>query len=351
MARIFNYSPIFFFTACALLLAAFFSSIGKPKVKENDRSFRGATGWFNTEPLSLSKLKGKVVLIDFWTFTCINWRRTLPYVREWALKYKDQGLVVVGVHTPEFSFEHEPENVQGAINEMKITYPVAQDNRFAIWNSFENTYWPAIYLIDAKGHIRYQKFGEGDYDKIELEIQKLLKESKSNNVPTTLVSPDPDGYEVAPDWQSLHSGENFLGYDRTIGFASPGGLKYNKELSYAFPAQLQLNHWALEGQWIAGKEGVRLKKEGGKILYVFQARDLHLIMGSPIKTNGVRFRVLIDGRPPGSAHGVDVDSLGNGTVKEQRMYQIIRQEGAIVEKQFQIEFFDTDVEVYDFTFG
>lgn len=351
MARLFNYSSIVYVTASTLLLAAIFGSIGKSQVNESDGSFRGATGWFNTEPLSLSNLKGKVVLVDFWTFTCINWRRTLPYVRAWASKYKDQGLVVVGVHTPEFSFEHQPENVQRAINEMQIDFPVAQDNGFDIWNSFENRYWPAVYLIDARGRIRYQKFGEGDYDEIELEIQKLLKEATSKGVPTTLVTPEPDGYEEAPDWQSLHSGENFLGYSRTTGFTSPGGLIYNKELRYAFPPQLKLNQWALEGQWLAGKEGVRLLKAGGKVLYRFQARDLHLIMGSSIKGKEVKFRVLIDGRPPGSAHGVDIDSLGNGIVTEQRMYQIIRQKGPISEKEFQIEFFDTDVEVYDFTFG
>lgn len=301
--------------------------------------------------MTLADLRGKVVLIDFWTFTCINWRRTLPYLREWAAKYKDQGLVVIGVHTPEFLFEHELENVRRSVKEMNISYPVAMDNRFDIWRSFQNQYWPALYLIDAKGKLRYQKFGEGDYIEPELEIQKLLAETAAKNIPAGPAAVDADSFEVAADWGSLRSPENFLGYERTQGFVSPEGVVAEKPVFYSIPKMMKLNQWALSGEWTMGKEAVGSSIRQGKIIYRFHARDLHLIMGPAMRGTSVKFRVLIDGAPPGDVHGLDVDNNGYGTVTDQRMYQLIRQQGTISEHEFQIEFLDSGVEVFDFTFG
>jgi thiol-disulfide isomerase/thioredoxin len=316
-------------------------------------SLNGATGWVNTQPLNLKSLRGKVVLIDFWTYTCINWRRTLPYIREWASKYKEQGLVVIGVHTPEFSFEKVPENVGNAIKEMNIGYPVAVDSNMSIWQSFENEYWPALYLIDAKGKLRYQKFGEGDYRASELMIQQLLKEAAATNVPDKIADLHPEGFEAQADWDNLASPENYLGYFRTQGFASPQTVYPDKELDFSVPSALGLNQWALSGKWIMSAGRITLHKQNGQLIYRFHARDLHLIMGPATPGASIKFRVLIDGKPPGSAHGLDVDSDGNGTVTGQRMYQLIRQQGPIVDREFQIEFPDpgAGVEVYDFTFG
>jgi thiol-disulfide isomerase/thioredoxin len=314
-------------------------------------SLNGATGWLNTQPLALTNLHGKVVLIDFWTYTCINWRRTLPYIREWEAKYKDQGLVVIGVHTPEFSFEYKADNVSRSVKQMNIGYPVAIDNNYEIWHSFNNEYWPALYLIDAKGKIRYQKFGEGDYVESELQIQALLKEVSAKNISPEPVAAKADGFEIAADLAHLRSPENFLGYERTEGFAAPGGVINDRPTLYSAPKQLHLNQWALSGEWNIGKERVLSSKSGGKIIYRFHARDLHLIMGPAKPGSSIKFRVLIDGKPPGAAHGLDVDNNGNGIVTEQRMYQLIRQTGSIADTEFEIEFFDPDVEVYDFTFG
>lgn len=336
-----------FITTCSLSLAAMIFATAKP----TGPSLSGATGWLNTQQLGLENLRGKVVLIDFWTYTCINWRRTLPYVREWASKYKEQGLVVIGVHTPEFSFEQKMDNVASSVKDMNINYPVALDNNFSIWNSFNNQYWPALYLIDAKGKIRYQKFGEGDYAESEMEIQKLLKEISSKNIPVDLVQPKPDGYETAADWEHLRSGENFLGYSRTAGFASPQEPAIEERGVYSAPKRMQLNQWALSGEWIMKKENVSLAKLPGSIVYKFHARDVHLIMGPAMQGATIKFRVLIDGRSPGASHGVDVDIDGNGKVTGQRMYQLIRQQGPISDHEFQIEFFDAEVEVFDFTFG
>jgi hypothetical protein len=266
-------------------------------------------------------------------------------------KYKEQGLVVIGVHTPEFSFEQIPENVNRAIKEMNIDYPVAMDNNFEIWRSFENQYWPALYLIDAKGQIRYQKFGEGDYTESEQMIQQLLKEVSGKNVSDKTSTLQPEGFEAAPDWENLRSPENYLGYGRTQGFASSGGLVRDKPKLYYFPTQLKLNQWGLSGEWVIGAEQLLLGRAPGTIIYHFHARDLHLIMGPARPGVSIKFRVLIDGKVPGSAHGLDVDNNGNGTIDEQRMYQIIRQPEPIVDREFQIEFFDPEVEVYDFTFG
>ena len=353
MSRVFSYPAAIFFSVSTIVFALTFARFGTGKrvlTPKVELSLGGATSWLNTKPLDLAALRGKVVLIEFWTYTCINWRRTLPYTRQWALKYKDHGLVVVGVHTPEFSFEQKLKNVSRAIDEMNISYPVALDNNFKIWNSFRNQYWPALYLIDAKGKLRYEKFGEGDYAETEQQIQKILKEA-SAKIATDIVNVQPDGFEAAADWDHLRSPENFLGYSRTAGFASPQGIVTDKRVLYSPPKQLKLNHWALSGMWIMGKEHVRLSKGQGKIIYRFHARDLHLILGPAVPGTYIKFRVLIDGKPPGLANGLDIDSSGNGTVSEQRMYQLIRQQGPVVERQFEIEFLGPEVEVYDFTFG
>ena len=343
-----------FLTASALLLAMMFGVSGNPAKEAAPPmkpSLSGATKWLNTQPLNLANLRGKVVLVDFWTYTCINWRRTLPYIREWEAKYRDQGLVVIGVHTPEFFFEYEPGNVSKALREMNIVYPVAMDNEYMIWRSFSNNYWPALYLIDAKGKIRYQKFGEGDYAEAEWQIQELLSEATGKKISADPAAPALDGVEAAPDWENLQSPENFLGYDRTQGFASPGGVVADQLTLYAVPSKLKLNQWALSGEWTMKEESVFLNNNQGKLIYRFHARDLHLIMGPALPGSTIKFRVLIDGKSPGLSHGLDIDSNGNGTVTEQRMYQLIRQPGPITDREFQIEFFDPEVEVFDFTFG
>jgi len=341
-------------TASAILSSMIFGATGTEQrglTRKREPSLSGATNWLNSQPLTLADLRGKVVLIDFWTYTCINWRRTLPYIREWASKYKGQGLVVIGVHTPEFTFEYKLDNVTRSIKEMNIGYPVALDNNYEIWHSFQNEYWPALYLVDANGQLRYHKFGEGDYHESELQIQQLLKEVSAKNVSGKTASLQPEGFETAADWDNLQSPENFLGYDRTQGFASPGKVVTDRPVLYSVPGHLKLNQWALAGEWIIGKENVRLSKRPGKIIYRFHARDVNLIVGPAVPGTFVKFRVLIDGIPPGPAHGLDVDSNGNGTVTEQRMYQLIRQQGAVTDREFQIEFLDAGVEVYDFTFG
>src|ERR1043166_6087200 len=314
-------------------------------------SLDGANGWLNSQPLTAAGLRGKVVLIDFWTYTCINWLRTLPYVRAWAEKYKNQGLVVIGVHTPEFVFEKDVDNVRRAAKDMRVDYPIAIDSDYAIWRAFKNAYWPALYFVDAQGRIRHHHFGEGQYEQSERTIQQLLAEAATGAVGQELVSVNARGAEAAADWNSLKSPENYVGYDRTENFASPGGAVLDKRRVYAVPARLRLNQWALSGDWTVGKQATVLNKANGRIAYRFHARDLHLVMGPAARGTSVRFRVLIDGKPPGAAHGIDVDDQGNGTVKEQRLYQLIRQPRPIAERQFEIEFLDSGVETFAFTFG
>ena len=314
-------------------------------------SLSGATAWLNSPPLSASDLRGKVVLIDFWTYTCINWLRTLPYVRAWAEKYRDHGVVVIGVHTPEFPFEHDLENVRRAAKDMKVSYPIAIDNDYAIWDAFTNHYWPTLYLIDAQGHIRYHHFGEGAYEQSEMMIQHVLAEASIGGIDDELVLVDAQGAEAAADWDSLRSPENYVGYERTENFASPGGAVLDRRHLYVAPERLRLNHWALSGDWTVGRGATVLNEANGRIAYSFHARDLHLVMGPTARGMSVRFRVLIDGRPPDSAQGIDVDDQGNGTVIEQRLYQLIRQPGHIADRQFEIEFLDAGVEAYVFTFG
>ena len=314
-------------------------------------SLGGAIGWLNSQPLTPAGLRGKVVLIDIWTYTCINWLRQLPYVRAWAEKYKDRGLVVIGVHSPEFAFEKNVENVRRAVADLKVDYPVAIDSDHAIWRAFNNEYWPALYFVDARGRIRHHQFGEGEYEQSEKIIQQLLTEAGTGGVGHELVSVDARGLEAAADWGSLKSPEIYVGYGRTENFASPGGAALDTRRVYTAPPALRLNHWALSGDWTVGEQAIVLNKADGRIAYCFHARDLNLVMGPAARGASVRFRVVIDGKPPGAAHGIDVDDAGNGTVAEQRFYQLIRQPKPIADLRFEIEFLDSGVEAYVFTFG
>jgi thiol-disulfide isomerase/thioredoxin len=311
----------------------------------------GATGWLNSPPLTAAGLRGRVVLVDFWTYTCINWIRSLPYVRAWAGKYGDQGLVVIGVHTPEFAFEHSADNVRRATVDMGITYPVATDSNYAVWRAFGNHYWPALYFADTQGRIRHHHFGEGEYQQSEMVIQQLLAEAGSSGVGQELVSVDAHGIEAAADWATLKSPENYTGYERTENFASPGDVVLGQPHAYSAPAGLRLNHWALAGDWTMEEAAITLNAAGGQIAYRFHARDLHLVMGPPEPGTAVRFRVLIDGQAPGAAHGTDVDGEGGGTVTEQRLYQLIRQHGPVSDHTFEITFLASGVQAYAFTFG
>jgi thiol-disulfide isomerase/thioredoxin len=309
-----------------------------------------AVEWINSPPLTPPSLAGKVVLVDFWTYTCINWLRTLPYVRAWAQKYR-QGLVVVGVHTPEFPFERNVDSVRRAVQQMRIDYPIAIDNDYTIWRAFNNQYWPALYFVDARGQVRQHHFGEGEYEGSENAIQKLLGETGAANVGRGTVAAEAGGAEAPADWDSLRSPENYVGYERSEHFASPGGSERDRRRLYAAPARLTLNQWALAGEWTIGRQATVLSSPNGRIVYRFHARDLHLVMGPPRRGTSVRFRVSIDGQPPGPAHGLDVDAGGNGTVVEPRLYQLIRQPKPIVDRQFEIEFLDPGVETFVFTFG
>jgi thiol-disulfide isomerase/thioredoxin len=314
-------------------------------------SLAGATGWLNSRPLTEEQLRGKVVLVDFWTYTCINWLRTLPYVRAWAGKYQDQGLVVIGVHTPEFSFEKDADNVRRAVQDMEINYPVAIDSDYAIWRAFDNHYWPALFFVDAEGHVRHHHFGEGEYAQSEMILQQLLTEAGASGIGRELVSVDAGGPEAGADWGSLWSPENYVGYLRTENFASPDRAALDQPQVYAAPQKLELNHWAPSGDWTMGQEAAVLNGSNGRIAYSFHARDLHLVMGPATRGDAVRFRVLLDGQPPGAAHGADVNDQGIGTVSEQRLYQLIRQPHPIANRHFEIEFLDPGVEAYAFTFG
>jgi thiol-disulfide isomerase/thioredoxin len=310
-----------------------------------------ANEWLNSQPLNASALRGKVVLIDFWTYTCINWLRTFPYVRAWSEKYRDRGLAVIGVHAPEFSFERNSTNVRWAIKDLRVDYPVAVDNEHVIWRAFQNNYWPALYFVDAQGRVRHQHFGEGAYEQSEMVIQQLLREAGAGDIGMETISVHGRGLEAAADWSNLRSGENYLGFERTQNFASPGGAVLNRARMYELPARLRVNDWALAGDWTVKKEATALNKPNGRIAYRFHARDLHLVMGPKASGTPARFRVLIDGQAPGAAHGGDVDEQGNGTVTQQRLYQLIRQQKPIADRQFEIEFFDPDVEAFSFTFG
>jgi cytochrome c biogenesis protein CcdA/thiol-disulfide isomerase/thioredoxin len=314
----------------------------------------GAVQWLNSPPLTAQSLRGKVVLIDFWTYSCINCLRSLPYVKAWADKYKDQGLVVIGVHAPEFAFERNIDNVKKAVHDLGIDYPVAIDNNYAIWRSLNNQYWPAHYFVDAQGRIRYHHFGEGDYAQSEKVIQQLLTEAghaDASKIATGLTGGSAQGVLAAADDRDMQSPETYIGYSRAENFASPGGETEDKLHTYAAPAQPALNDWGLAGKWRVGAEHATLAAPSGEIVYRFHARDLHLVLGPDKDGKPVRFRVSIDGVAPGGAHGTDVSADGTGTVTEQRLYQLVRQTGDIKDHTFSIEFLDPGVQAYSFTFG
>lgn len=310
----------------------------------------GATTWINSPPLTREQLRGKVVVVDFWTYSCINCLRALPYVRAWAEKYKDQGLVVIGVHTPEFAFEKSEANVREAVARLGVAYPVAMDNDFAVWRAFKNQYWPAHYFIDAQGRIRHHHFGEGDYDGSERVIQQLLKEAGAADVASDLVQVQAQGAEAAADMAQLASPETYVGYARAENFRSPGGFARDAVKTYG-PAALRLNDWSLTGPWRVTREHAALTAPGGRLAFRFKARDLHLVMGPGQGDAGVRFRVRIDGAAPGSDAGSDIDAQGLGRIDRQRLYQLIRQAGPVRERTFEIEFLDPGVQVFAFTFG
>lgn len=314
-------------------------------------ALRGANAWVNSSPLSTQDLRGKVVLVDFWTYTCINWRRTMPYLRAWAEKYQDNGLVVVGVHTPEFSFEKDVDNVRRAAKDERVDYPIAIDSDYAIWNAFDNHYWPALYFIDAQGHIRHHQFGDGDYERSEQVIQQLLTEAGQTKFDRSLVKVDAQGAEVAADWKSLATPETYTGYANGERFASAGGKVRDRGQTYTRPEQLEPNTWALAGDWTMTREFSVTNKANGKVTFRFHARDVHLVMGPATRGSSLRYRVTIDGQPPGASHGVDVDAQGLGTLDQLRMYQLIRQAGAIEDRQIEIEFLEPGARVFCFTFG
>jgi hypothetical protein len=314
-------------------------------------SLASATAWINSPPLTAAGLRGKVVLVHFCTYTCINWLRTLPYVRAWVDKYSDDGLVLIGAHAPEFEFERDLANVRRALKELRVEYPIAVDNDYAIWRAFDNNYWPALFLVDARGRRRYHHFGEGKYDASERMIQKLLKERGAGDVSGDLVSVEGRGVEADADWGSLRSPENYLGYERTQNFASPGGGAVARPRAYEVPGRLLLNQWALAGNWTINRQAIAANEANARITTRFHARDLHLVMGPGMGATSVRFRVLIDGQPPGNAHGLDSDADGNGVATTQRMHQLIRQPKPIDDRLFEIEFLGAGVEAYSFTFG
>jgi cytochrome c biogenesis protein CcdA/thiol-disulfide isomerase/thioredoxin len=314
-------------------------------------SLSGAIEWLNSPPLTNEALRGKVVLVDFWTYSCINCLRAIPYVRAWAEKYKDQGLVVIGVHAPEFAFEKNIDNVRQAIKDLKIDYPVAIDNDYAIWRAFNNSYWPAHYFIDAQGRIRHHHFGEGEYDQSEKIIQQLLAEAGKSDVARDIVQVNAQGAQAAADMNDVKSPETYVGYTRAENFASPGGAVDDKRQVYAIAPQLQLNQWALAGDWTIGGERAVSNEANARIAYRFHARDLHLVLGPAADGKPVRFRVTIDGNAPGADHGADIDEQGNGTVSEQRLYQLVRQSKPDADRQFEIEFLDPGAQAFAFTFG
>ena len=313
-------------------------------------SLGGATGWLNSQPLETADLQGKVVLVDFWTYTCINWLRTLSYIRAWAEKYEEHGLVVIGVHTPEFPFERDIDNVREAARDMAVEYPVALDPNYAIWRAFGNNYWPAVYIADAQRQIRHHHFGEGGYEECERIIQRLVSEAGGGPVGDDLVSVAGEGFEAQADWANLESPETYLGYEHAQNFASPSGAGLDEPRTYVVQDPLKLNQWALSGDWtIEGRASV-LNRADGRIAFRFHARDVHLVMGPRSRGTSVPFRVLVDGEPPGAAHGLDVDEQGRGTLVQQRLYQLLREPRSITDRTLEITFL-APCEAYAFTFG
>ncbi|MGN7101351.1 cytochrome c biogenesis protein DipZ [Ralstonia holmesii] len=313
-------------------------------------SFDGAVQWLNSAPLTGDQLRGKVTLVYFWTYSCINCIRTLPYLRAWADKYKDQGLTVVGVHTPEFAFEKSPENVARAVSGFRVNFPVAIDSNYRIWNAFHNSYWPAAYFVDAQGNIRHHQFGEGDYAASERVIQALLAEAGNKQVAGGVVAPDGPGAQAAPDLDNVRSPETYVGYAQAARFASPGGVQIGTSHAYSV-GKLGLNDWGLSGQWTIDAEQATLDRADGSIVYRFHARDLHLVLGPAADGRAVRFTVRIDGKAPGDSHGADTDAHGNGAITQTRLYQLVRQAGTVGEHTFEIRFLDAGAHAYAFTFG
>jgi thiol-disulfide isomerase/thioredoxin len=325
--------------AAPMLLAALLGLAAPIDAPAQDMRFDGATAWLNSPALTAAELRGKVVLVHFGTYTCINWLRTLPHVRAWTEKYRKQGLVLVNVHTPEFEFEKNMDNVRRAVKDLRLADPVAVDNDFAVWRAFANSAWPALYLVDAQGRVRYRHLGEGEYERSEKMIQQLLAEAGATGVPRDLVSVEGQGAEAAADWASLRSPETYLGPERA------------ENRVHTAPERLRLNQWTVSGSWTPRRQALVLSKPNGRVAFRFHARDLHLVMGPATAGKSVRFRVLIDGKAPEAAHGGDIDAQGNGTASEQRMYQLIRQPGPIAERLFEIEFLDPALEAFTFTFG
>jgi cytochrome c biogenesis protein CcdA/thiol-disulfide isomerase/thioredoxin len=313
--------------------------------------FDGAVKWLNSPPLKRDQLKGKVIVVDFWTYSCINCLRSVPYVEAWAEKYKNDGLVVVGVHTPEFAFEKDPANVAKSLTDLKITYPVAVDSDYVIWKAFHNEYWPAHYFIDAKGEIRYHHFGEGKYAESEAVIQQLLREKNSALQTNGFVQVNASGSQAAPDFNDIGSPETYIGYTRAQNYASPQAIRQDKSQSYTAPPRLTVNQWGLVGDWNVSGEHATLAGAPGKVIFRFHARDLHFVLGPAKKGQAVRFRVRIDGTAPAEDHGEDTDEKGEGLVKEYRLYQLVRQKGKVEDRTFEIEFLDPGVQAFAFTFG
>jgi thiol-disulfide isomerase/thioredoxin len=314
-------------------------------------SFEGATGWLNAEPLTPEGLRGRVVLVDFWTYTCVNWLRTLPYVRAWAAKYRDDGLTVVGVHTPEFGFERNIDNVVAQSRNLGVDYPIAVDSDYRVWRAFANHYWPALHVADAEGRIRYHHFGEGEYAMAEMVVQQLLIDAGAKSVDLDLVAVEPRGLEVAADWRTLRSPETYLGYGQSTGFASDDVAAFDRPHEYTARAPLPLNYWDLSGNWTVAHHAAVLNEAGGRVAFQFHARDVNLVMGPVSREASIPFRVYLDRRVADGALGSDVESGGRGVVGDQRTYQLIRQRGQIAERLFEIEFLDAGVEAYCFTFG
>ena len=330
------------------LMGAFYPRLGDEGAMPD---LDGAIGWLNSAPLSRKSLRGKVVLVNFWTYTCINSLRPMPYVRSWAAKYKDAGLVVIVAHTPEFSFEHEQMNVENAVRTLNISFPVAIDSNYEIWRSFNNEAWPAQYLVDAKGRIRYHHFGESDYGEIERVIQELLKENGSTGLASDTSSVSGVGIEAAPDWADARSPETYLGYRQAQNFASPEKLHKDSTQAFSAPAKLSLNHWGLSGSWNVNAESAVLQSVPGKIVFRFHSRDLHVVLAPAKDAKPVRFVVRLDGAAPGENCGIDTTPGGSGAIREPRLYQLIRQKAPIVDRTFEIEFLDPGVHALDFTFG
>jgi methionine-S-sulfoxide reductase len=336
--------------AAGAMMSAVKSS-GAPVVEGDMPELAGVTGWLNSRPLTKQSLRGKVVVLDFWTYSCINCLRAIPYVNAWYEHYKDSGLVVIGVHTPEFDFEKDPANVKKAIAQFRIAYPVALDSDFAVWKAFSNKFWPAHYFVDAQGKIRGHHFGEGKYARSERTIRQLLTEAGAKNLPDPLDDAAGAGVSAASDIASVASPETYVGFERAANFASPGSFARDAVKQYEAPKSPALNQWGLGGRWKVGAQHASLATAPGRIVFRFRARDLHLVLGPGKDGKPVRFRVTLDGKAPAADKGMDIDAQGNGTVREQRLYQLIRQSGAVGEHEFQIEFLDANVEAYSFTFG